>query len=77
MNAKDGDFELLKDWQLLLEMNELSMNDCEGNLPESLQVMELIQKAKDAAVKHVVEMDLPFAIPDIRELMLIWPHGKD
>lgn len=76
MAAKDGNFEILKDWELLLKMNELSTNDCEGRLPETLNVVELIQNAKDAAATHISKMDLPFAIPDVRELMLIWPQEK-
>jgi hypothetical protein len=74
MAAKDGGFEVLRDWELLLKMNELSTNDCEGRLPETLNVVELIQNAKDAAAAHISKMDLPFAIPDVRELILIWPQ---
>ena len=74
MAAKDGDFEILRDWELLLKMNELSTNECEGRLPETLNVVELIKNAKDAAATHMLKMDLPFSIPDVRELMLIWPQ---
>jgi superfamily II DNA or RNA helicase len=74
MVVKDGSFEILRDWELLLKMNELATNDCEGSLPENLNVGELIQNATDAATTHIPKMDLPFAIPDIRVLMLIWPH---
>ncbi len=76
MTAKNGNLQILKDWELLLELNDLSTSDGEGHLPESLNAVEWIQTAKDAAAKHMSAMDLPFAIPEVRELMLIWPEDR-
>lgn len=76
ISVNDLDFKLLKDWELLLEMNELSTSDCAESLPEPQSAVAWIEKAKNAAVKHISIMDLPFAIPDVRELMLIWPQTK-
>lgn len=55
-------------------MNDLNTSDA-GNdtMPEALSTMKWIQQAKDAAVKHISTMDLPFSIPDVRELLLVWP----
>lgn len=74
ITAKDNDFKFLKDWEVLLAMNELSTSECEGSLPEPQNVVEWIEKAKNAATTHISTMDLPFVIPEARELMLIWPQ---
>ncbi len=74
MTSNGEKFEFLKDWEVLLMMNDLNTSDA-GNdtMPEALSTMKWIQQAKDAAVKHISTMDLPFSIPDVRELLLVWP----
>lgn len=76
MAALDEGFELLRDWQLLLLLNELGTTDCEGRLPDPLGAAEWIERAKTAAANHMTELDLPFEVPDIRELLLLWPQEK-
>ena len=78
MAAQGDGYELLRDWQLLLLLNELSTSDCEGSLAEASEAVKWIQNAKMAVAKHVPELDLPFAVPDIRDLLLLWPqeHSK-
>lgn len=76
VTAKGEDFEFLKDWEVLLKMNELSTSDCDGRLLDPLHAVKWIQKAKNAAAVYISTMDLPFAVPDVRELILIWPQEK-
>lgn len=66
-------FEFLKDWQLLLLLNDLSTNDGEGKLFEPVLVTEWVQSARLAVEQHIPALDLPFEVPDIRELILFWP----
>ncbi len=72
MAAQGDGYELLRDWQLLLLLNELSTSDCEGSLPELSEVMKWVQNAKISAANRIPELDLPFAVPDIRDLVLLW-----
>lgn len=73
--ATQGDgYELLRDWQLLLMLNELNTTDCVSRLPNSSMAIDWIQKAKESLVPHLPALDLPFAVPDIRELVLLWPR---
>ncbi len=67
----DGN-EFLKDWQLLLLLNELSTSDvagCPAMLPPS--ATGWIQEAKDLVSAQIPKLDLPFVVPDIRELILL------
>jgi len=54
--------------------NDLSACDCDGPLPDALLAVEWIEKANDSAMKQISTLDLPFAVPDVRELLLIWPQ---
>jgi superfamily II DNA or RNA helicase len=74
MAALDDGFEFLRDWQILQLLNELSTNECLGNIPEPKRVVDWIHDAKLAAEKRFPELDLPFVVPDLRELILIWPE---
>lgn len=71
----DEGFEFLRDWQLLLLLNELSTTDCDGRLPDPMHATEWIRRAKMSMAQHIPELDLPFAVPDIRDLLLLWPQA--
>ena len=74
MAAQGDGYELLRDWQLLLLLNELSTTDCASSLPNTITVVDWIQKAKESITPYLPALDLPFAVPDIRELILLWPQ---
>lgn len=74
MAAQGDGYELLRDWQLLLLLNELGTTDCASSLPNSITVVDWIQKAKESITPYLPALDLPFAVPDIRELILLWPQ---
>lgn len=75
MAGLDEGFEFLRDWQLLLLLNELSTTDCDGRLPDPMHATEWIRRAKMSMAQHIPELDLPFAVPDIRDLLLLWPQA--
>ena len=56
-----------------LNFHVVDLTPREGSIDEPLQVLELIQAAMLAVSGHLHELDLPFAVPDIRELILLWP----
>ncbi len=66
-------FEFLRDWQLLEKLNELSTAHCDGSIAEPLPALGWIEAAKLSVRERLHELDLPFAVPDIRELILLWP----
>lgn len=75
--VKDDGNEFLKDWQLLLLLNELSTGDvagCSAVLPPS--ATGWIQEATDSVSAQIPKLDLPFAVPDIRELILLLPTNQ-
>lgn len=74
MMAHGVGYELVKDWQLLLLLNELSSTDCAGFLPNPQLAFDWIQDAKVSLIKYLPELDLPFAVPNIRDLILLWPQ---
>jgi hypothetical protein len=74
MMAHGVGYELVKDWQLLLLLNELSSTDCAGFLPNPQLAVDWIQDAKVSLNKYLPELDLPFAVPNIRDLILLWPQ---
>ena len=76
MTALDADFALLKDWKLLLFLNDLSHGDVDGKLPDPQHAADWMEQAKRAVTRHISELDLPFDVPDVREILLLWPHEK-
>jgi len=72
----DGKFQLLKDWQLLLVLNDMSMNDVDSKLPDGKSVIEWVEAARQNAGKFIPKLNLPFEVPDIRELILLWPANR-
>lgn len=70
--AKGAGFEMLRDWQVLLRLNELGTNDSAESLPDSASAAAWVERAKAAASAFIPELDLPFDVPEIRELMLLW-----
>lgn len=74
MTANGDGYEFLRDWQVLLVLNDLNSSDCAGSLPNPSFAADWIQNAKTAVATHIPELDLPFAVPDIRELILLWPQ---
>ena len=73
----ESGFEFLRDWQLLLLLNDLNSNVTDGKLLDPIQAAQWVRAAKLAAAKHIPALDLPFEIPDIRELVLFWPEIKN
>ncbi len=73
MAAHQGEFELLKDWQLLSLLNDLSTTDCSGKIPDTTAAVNLLQQAKLAVNQNLPGLDLPFSVPDVHELILLWP----
>jgi hypothetical protein len=76
MDAMDADFALLKDWKLLLLLNDLSHVDVDEKLPDPQHAADWMERAKMAVTRHISELDLPFDVPDVREIFLLWPHEK-
>lgn len=76
MAAQGDEFEFLRDWQLLQLLNELSTSDCMDALPDAAHSADWIDRAKVAVMKYVPELDLPFSVPEIRDLILLWPQEK-
>jgi len=73
MAAHDGRFEFLKDWQLLNLLNDLSTTDCNGKIPNATAAVDLLRQAKLQVGQHLPGLDLPFSVPDIHEMILLWP----
>jgi superfamily II DNA or RNA helicase len=74
VEAKTNGNCFLKDWQLLLIMNEIGMGDViKSSLPDSSFLLNWIETAKAEVYGHLVNLDLPFAVPEVRELILMWP----
>lgn len=72
-NTSENGF--LKDWQLLLILNEIELGDvAKSRLPDPSLVFDWIETAKNEVHGHMVKLDLPFAVPEVRELILLWPY---
>ena len=76
MTALDADFALLKDWKLLLLLNDLSHGDVDGKLLDPQHAADWMERAKRAVTRQISELDLPFDVPDVREILLLWPHEQ-
>jgi ERCC4-related helicase len=72
---EDG-FELLKDWQVLLLLNNLNANDMDTQLPDPITTMTWVQSAKQEVTKYISTLNLSFEVPEIRELILLWPVNQ-
>jgi len=75
MAAHEGAFEFLKDWQLLNLLNGLSITDCNGKIPDTTMAVNLLRQAKLAVDQHLPGLDLPFSVPDVHEMVLLWPDN--
>lgn len=73
MAAHEESFEFLKDWQLLNILNDLSTTDCVGKIQDTSMAVSLLKQAKLAVNKYLPGLDLPFSVPDIHEIILLWP----
>jgi superfamily II DNA or RNA helicase len=73
MAAHEGAFEFLKDWQLLNLLNDLSTTDCSEKVPDTALAVSLLRQAKSAVDQHLPGLDLPFSVPDVHEMILLWP----
>ena len=72
-NTSENGF--LKDWQLLLILNEIELGDvAKSRVPDPSLVFDWIETAKTEVHGHMVKLDLPFAVPEVRELILLWPY---
>lgn len=69
-----GQNRFLKDWELLQLFNEIDTSDVVNSQPEFSSVLCWIEKAKDDIHQHIAKLDLPFAVPDVRELICLWPR---
>ena len=72
----ESGFEFLRDWQMLLLLNNLNTNDTDEKLFDPMQAALWVQAAKQAVAKHIPALDLPFDVPDIREIVLFWPANE-
>lgn len=72
----EGGFEFLRDWQLLLLLNAMNTNDTDGKLLDPVSATGWVLAAKLEVEKHIPALDLPFEVPDIRELVLFWPVSE-
>lgn len=75
IKAKDNENEFLKDWQLLVILNEIGLNSMECQLPDLSFALSWIDIAKDLVYEKIADLDLPFSVPDVREIILLWPHN--
>lgn len=71
--AHEVTFEFLKDWQLLNKLNDLSTTDCSGKILDTARAVHLLKQARLAVDKYLPGLDLPFLVPDIHEIILLWP----
>lgn len=74
MAMVDETFNLLRDWELLLLLNDLKSVELDGRLPDPQSWVERIQKAKILLATHIPTLNLPFSVPDISELILLIPY---
>ena len=75
--AAHGDsFKILRDWEVLLKLNELDADDSAKKLPNSAEFSAAawVERAKVAAYAFIPGLDLPFEVPEMQELVLLWPQ---
>jgi ERCC4-related helicase len=67
--------EIIKDWELLRLLNQIETSHAkELNQPiNTNEVDDWVRKAKTIASERLFEFKLPFAVPDLRDFVLLWP----
>ena len=67
--------KVIRDWEVLKLLNQLEVP--RGTLDktniDSSQMQGWVGEAKLAAMAYLPELDLPFSVPELRELLLLWP----
>ncbi|CAI06265.1 helicase/SNF2 family domain protein [Aromatoleum aromaticum EbN1] len=71
----DGGHKVLRDWEVLQLLNQLdgSRSNPDTGGAEATEMKRWVDEAKHVAESHLATFDLPFSVPMLRELLLIWP----
>ncbi|WP_291986729.1 DEAD/DEAH box helicase [Candidatus Accumulibacter sp. ACC007] len=71
--------KVIRDWEVLRLLNRLESPRMavDKTAIESKQIESWVQEAKLAATEHLPQLDLPFSVPELTELLLLWPVKAD
>jgi hypothetical protein len=79
---KEKGIQLLVDWKLLLKLNEIldskKVKRAEfSTRPEDINEVEIkLNQARTEMVASLSQLNLPFKVPEVEELAILWPEGK-
>lgn len=66
---------VIRDWEVLQLLNRLNVprTPSAKGRADVAQVQRWVQEARTAAEAHLPQLDLPFSVPELTELLLLWP----
>jgi ERCC4-related helicase len=67
--------KVIRDWEVLKLLNQLEIPRVPSDHPAatSIEMQRWVREAKLAAAAYLPNLDLPFSVPELRELLLLWP----
>ncbi|MBD5804509.1 RNA polymerase-associated protein RapA [Azoarcus sp. Aa7] len=70
--------KVVRDWEILQILNRLDGRRMSGNKGsvEAREIESWIREARRVAVNYLPQLDLPFAVPELKELLLLWPSAE-
>jgi len=80
MLRPDGEWSLLRDWELLRVVNGITEDyrgrqTAEAGTKQTQDtVAALLEQASNELRTHLPDLDLPFELPDIQPLAVLWPQ---
>lgn len=79
----DGLPTILRDWELILKLNRLLdkrtlARDAAVERPNAIEQQDVLaQKGKKIVSDKIDDFDLPFAVPDVHLLAVLWPSDSE
>jgi hypothetical protein len=66
---------VIRDWEVLKLLNGLEVPRVAPGKKriDASQMQSWVRDAKLAAAAHLPKLDLPFSVPELKEILLLWP----
>jgi superfamily II DNA or RNA helicase len=69
----------IRDWEVLKLLNGLDISRSTPDIAtdDATQMLEWIRNAKVIAIEFLPKLNLPFSVPELKDLILLWPLPSD